>query len=504
MSDGAILDLVSRGKKDAYQIQDPVRTWFGSPYVTRSPSTREIRLLYPENPPRFGQWFDIVLPSDGDILMSFDLRITMPTWLPPEVAAINTQASIYKVTVQPPPFTVYADPLNPTIPFDPPIVQAFPQPTQYGWCDGVANYMIGRWALFVDNVMILDGYGEFNTWFPDMDTTQMQAPLIHASTGRNNGSPQGIQANATLPELIFRVPLPGCQGKGDTGLPLCAFKNQKVYLRFWLLDKTQLVESSLLSYTYVAGLKYFAPVPYPLYELCPSPWGGRAITVTSSLNTDRFAGAVTLSASEMGQPYIYARTSVLNVENELRKSLSAQKFEIRFRQQRRDYWTVDNTAFVPGVNYRRLLQINGLFQSLFLVFRSVARTQQNKYTDILPPNPIHQTVNQWLSNLSLNVNGQDRIYPWSPKKFTTLANNTQLARDVNIALYYLIFGISPENEPGGACNLSRCQKAALNLTFNDVPPDPMTGTNTTYAYILGLSWNVLDINNGLAIMRFPG
>jgi hypothetical protein len=84
-----------------------------------------------------------------------------------------------------------------------------------------------------------------------------------------------------------------------------------------------------------------------------------------------------------------------------------------------------------------------------------------------------------------------------------LANNTQLARDVNIALYYLIFGISPENEPGGACNLSRCQKAALNLSFNDVQPDPVTGENTTYAYILGLSWNILDIKDGLAILRFP-
>jgi hypothetical protein len=499
MSDGAILDLVSRGKKDAYQIQDPVRTWFGSPYERRSPATREIRTLYPDNPPRFGQSFDIVLPSDGDVLMSFDLRITLPTWLPPDVAAINTQNSRYKVTVQTDPYDILAYPFvgTPTSAAQYPQAVPNPKPIQYGWCDGVANYMIQRWALFVDNVMVLDGYGEFNTWFPDMDTTQLHAPLLHASTGRNDGSPEGIQANATLPELVFRVPIPGCQGKGDTGLPLCAFKNQKVYLRFWLLDKTQLVESAALEHP-LAEQAGYAPVSLPLYVVCPTPWGGRAITVEDTLNgTFILPGAVTLSATRMGQPYIYARTSVLNVDNELRASLAAQKYEIRFRQQRRDYWTVDNSAFVPGVNYRRLLQINGLFQSLFLVFRSVARTKQNKYTDILP------SYGQWLSGLSLNINGNDRIYPWDPKKFTTLANNTQLARDVNVALYYLIFGISPENEPGGACNLSRCQKAALNLTFNDVQVDPMTNSNVTYAYILGLSWNVLDIQNGMAIMRFP-
>jgi len=512
MSDGTILDLVSRGKKDAYQIQDPVRTWFGSPYVQRSPSTREIRLLYPENPPRFGQWFDVVLPSDGDILMSFDLRITMPTWLPPNIAAINNDTQNNQVRILPSAYEVKAwtrvgtAPAGAQFPYtiDPstrPDVDQHLYSTAYGWCDGVANYMINRWALFVDNVMLLDGYGEFNTWFPDMDTTQLHAPLIHAQTGRNDGSATGIQTNATLPEMVFRVPIPGCQGKGDTGLPLCAFKNQKVYLRFWLLDKTQLVESGILSNQY--GIppplnEVYIPSELPLYELCPAPWGRQKIFVN-----DQFNGDLTLTATEMGHPYIYARTAILNVENELRKSLAAQKYEIRFRQQKRDYWTVDSSAFVPGVNYRRLLQINGLFQSLFLYFRSIARTQQNRYTDILPTNPANYVLTDWLTNLSLNVNGSDRIYPWSPKKFRTLANNTQLARDVNIALYYLIFGISPENEPGGACNLSRCQKAALNLSFNAVQVDPMTATNTTYATILGLSWNVLDIKDGMAILRFP-
>lgn len=492
MSDGTLLELVSRGKKDAYQIQDPVRTWFGSPYETRSPSTREFRILNPENVPRFGQWFDVVLPPDGDILTSFELRITMPTWLPPAVVAINTKTHIFDVTIKPDPYAIVAYPFvgTPSSPW-PTAYISNPASTNYGWCDGVANYMIGRWALYVDNIMILDGYGEFNTWFPDMDTTQMHAPLIHAATGRNDGTPQGIQANATLPELVFRVPLPGCQGRGDTGLPLCAFKNQKVYLRFWLLDKSRLVQSAQL-FPFLSAPPGLASIRLPIYDPNPHPWGGRKIFING-----HHSGDVTLSATAMGQPSIYARVSVLNVENELRRTLAAEKFEIRFRQQRRDYWTVDNAAFVPGVGYRRLLQLNGLFQSLFLVFRSVARTQQNRYTDILP------SYGDWLTNLSLNVNGQDRIYPWQPKKFRTLANNTQLARDVNIALYYLIFGISPENEPGGACNLSRCQKAALNLTFNNVQPDPVTGENTTYAYILGLSWNVLDIADGVATLRFP-
>ena len=276
-------------------------------------------------------------------------------------------------------------------------------------------------------------------------------------------------------------------------------------MRFWLLDKTALVQSSQIPNPIVTQLPSFPPPSLPLYELCPTPWGGRDISIFNNI-TQQFVYQpgtdntpyTTLTATAMGQPYIYARTVVLNVDNELRKSMAAQKHELRFRQQRRDFWTVDSSDFVAaGTNYRRILQINGLFQTLFMGFRSDARTKQNRYTDILP------SYGQWISNLSLNVNGQDRIYPWTPKKFTTLANNTQLNRDVNIALYYLIFGISPDNEPSGTCNLSRCQKAVTNLTFNPVPPDPMTGTNTTYAFVLGLAWNILDINNGIAELRFP-
>ena len=504
MSDGTILDLVSRGKKDAYQIQDPQRSWFGSPYTKRSPATREIRLLYPENPPSFGQAFDIVIPSDGDILMSLDLRITMPTWLPPTIAAKNAESYRYAISIETDPYIIQAYPYAGTPPPPPAVTTQYPyavtnpQPIYYGWCDGIANYIIDKWQLYVDNVLVLEGYGEFNSWFPDMDSTQLQTPIIHAATGLNQGTQQGIQASATLPELIFRVPLPGCQSRNDSGLPICAFPNQKVYVRFFLLDKKQLVSSTPHSPLDIpppsTPAPAYPPTPLPLYVSCATPWGGRKIYINGE-----DSGEITMSAATMGQPYIYARTVVLNISNELRKSMAAQKFELRFRQQRLDYWTVDNKAFVSGANYRQTLQINGLFQSLFLFFRSIARTNQNRYSDLLP------SYGSWLSALSLNVNGQDRIYKWSPQEVTTLANNTQLARDVEFALYYLIFGISPEDEPGGTCNLSRCQKAVLNLSFSaDVQPDPMTNSNTTYAYIIGMSWNVLDIKDGLAIMRFPG
>lgn len=467
MSDGAILELVSRGKKDAYQNQDPVRSWFDSAYQPRSPATIEYRIVQTDNAPRFGQWFDLTIPSEGDILMGADIRITLPTWLPPNIAPLNN------VTVESKPYKVNG-------------IDKPPCFTQYGWTDGVANFLIKKWALFVDTVKLVEGYGDFNNSFPDTNTTQFKAPLLHISTGQNDGTPAGIAGNALLPELVFRVPIPGCQEPRDSGIPLCAFKGQRVYIRFWLRDKCELVESGPLDAT---GSFYFSD-GYPLYELNPEPWGFRRIKVNGVLQPD-----VTIAGRLMGQPSIYARLCVLNVDNELRQSLAAAKHEIRFRQQLIDRWTIDTVKAGP---YKQLVQIGGLFQTLFIALQSQVRRQQNKLSNYLP------TTGDWLTGLAMIVNGQNRIYDWKPESLKTLANNTQLGRDVNTALYYLIFGVSPDDEPGGTINLRSCQKALLNMTFAAPVADPISGANTTvYGSVLGLSWNILDIVGGRASLRFP-
>ena len=461
MSDGTILELVSRGKKDAYHIQNPVHSWFDSSYQQRSPATTEIRIVQADNAPRFGQWFDITLPPEGDILMGVDIRVKLPTWLPESVAPLAKD-----VTVESQPYKVNG-------------VDKPPCFTTYGWTDGVANFLFKKWALFVDTVKLVEGYGDFNNTFPDTYTTQLRAPLLHISTGRNDGSAVGIAANANLPELVFRIPIPGCQSMKDSGIPLCAFRGQRVYIRFWLRDKTQLVESGPLD---PSG----SPV---LYELNPAPWGFRRIALKGVVQPE-----TTIPGRLMGQPSIYARLSVLNVDNELRQSLAAAKHEIRFRQQLIDRWTIDGIAAGP---YKQILQINGFFQTLYVALQSQTRTQQNKLSNYLP------TTGDWLTGLSFVVNGQERIANWTPTSLKTLANNTQFGRDVNTALYYLVFGVSPDDEPGGTINLRSCQKALLNLTVAAQVPDPMATTNNVFGAVLGLSWNILDINGGRASLRFP-
>ena len=468
-ADGALLDLVSRGRKDAFfMTADATRTWFGTEYEHRSPSTREIRTAYPESPARFGGWVDIELPRAGDVLMSADIRIRLPTWLPEAVVRRNRIDQV-EIESRDWPGTFL----------------------RYGWTNGIANYLIKRWALFTDNVMVVEGYGEFNSWFPDMETTHFHAPMIHASSGTHDGSSRSIQRAAAPPtELVFRVPLIGCQGHGDVGLPLCALRGQRLYLRIWFADKAELVESSLKEFV----LNPIDRTPtLPVYELCPTPWGGRRIKINSAASE-----YTTLEEYEMGPLAVYARYSVLNLEEEARTAMVAIPHAITFRQQQKEEFALSDVDWNPASRYRRRLDIHGFFQALYVGIISDARRKQNKYRDINPPGR-----GEWLNEIGLIVNGQERIQEWPPRKFQELASYTQLRRDVEKQLYFLIFGVSPYRfEPAGTCNLTRTYKVQLNMQVENVPADPVTKDKNAYVEVLGLSWNVLQIDGGRGVLKF--
>jgi hypothetical protein len=473
MSEGAIQDLVSRGKKDAYFIQGAQSGLFGGRWGPRSPATREIREEYPFSPARFGHWVDIDLPRVGDMLMSADIHIQMPTWLPPSIAALNRT---HDVTIA-----------------NPAATGAVPAGTvAYGWTNGIANFLIDHWSLFMDSIELQQGWGEYNDWQPDSDTTQMRAPIIHAATGTHDGSDASIRKNAVLPELVFRVPLVGCQGDDDTGLPLHSFRSQRLYVRLWLLPIEQAVESGVLD-TYNAMSEPAGLGPYyNVYQVCPEPWGGLPIYVDGALTSE-----VTLQKYEIAHPIVYGRFAVLHLGEDMKAELKATPHAILYKQQLRQDFVIESADLRGGSNVKKRLEITGLFQRLILGFISFARLRQNKYRDINPTG-----AGDWLTNLSVIVNSTERILSWPTKKFQELAQNTQLRRDVERDLYFIIFGVSPDAEPAGPCNLARTQKVDLLLTFDDNPVDPAVESRQAFGAVMGEAWNIMDIQEGVARIRF--
>jgi len=172
--------------------------------------------------------------------------------------------------------------------------------------------------------------------------------------------------------------------------------------------------------------------------------------------------------------------------------------ELPFQRFISDVVNVDERAWTVGNTVAIHLEARGFFDALYIRFWSEARYRQNKYRDILAPDGT-----EWLSSLSLVVNGIQRIQPWDPKKLRLLANNTQLKRDIQDSLYFLIFGEPVDHEPAGSLFLSRTHKVQLNATIANLPIDPaVPGSRFVHINLLGIAWNILDIKNGKGVLRF--
>jgi hypothetical protein len=474
MSEGAFMELVARGKKDAYFIQDAEKTFFGTPYTKRSPSTLETYYQETEGPAIFGQFVDIEIPRVGDFLTSVEVRIQMPTWLPSDIAALNK--------------TIHRDASGNYVP-DIRIQSGQGSGLiHYGWTNGIANFLIKRWVLRMDSIEIQEGFGDYNDWQPLSDTTHLKAPVLNYATGSHDGAESNIQRNATPPYLTFKVPIVGCDG---IGLPLAALKGQRLVLRLFLNSKELLVESG----TYGPGD----------YEICPEPWGGHPVYVNGvqqGITADKYA---------VGNPHIRGRFEIVHVDEELRQALQKEDHAIVYKQQRRQDFVLDDSMWPQGqgliTNKNIRIDLQGLFQRLFLGLTSYVRTRQNKYRDLSPPIEGYGSVllenREYLSSLSVSINSQERISPWATSTFQELSQNLQMTRDITRKLYFIVFGVSPDSDgPGGAINLARTQKAVLNIALNNILPDIQLGSKKTLASLMGDAWNILDIKGGIATVRY--
>lgn len=472
MSEGAFMELVARGKKDAYFIQDGEKSFFGTPYSKRSPSAVETYYQETEAPALFGHFVDIEIPRVGDILKSVEVRIQMPTWLPSDIAALNT--------------TIHRDSTGAYVPD----IRIGPKRLHYGWTNGVANFIVTRWVLMMDSLQIQEGYGDYNDWQPLSDTTHLKAPLLNYSTGTHDGAESNIQRNATLPELTFKVPLVGCN-VGGTGLPLAALRAQRLTLRIYLNTKELLVESGADN--------------QGDYAICPEPWGELPIYVNGA-----HAGT-TRTKYGVGQPHIRGRFEILHVDEEMRANIQKESHAILFKQQYRQDFVLDDSMWPQGPGLRTSknirIELQGLFQRLFLGLTSYVRTRQNKYRDLSPPLDGYSGIlpenREYLAAMSVSVNNQERISPWATSTFQELSQNLQLPRDITRKLYFIIFGVAPEmDEPAGALNLARTQKAVLSLTLNNILPDIQIGSKKTLGSLMGDAWNILDVKAGIGTVRY--
>jgi len=499
--DGTLMELVSRGKKDAYFIQNPQTSWFGTVYRQRNPTAKEVRYEYPTSPASFNDIIEIEIPHYGDVITRVDITVQLPSWFPPEVVALNKNPNLSIYNTWP------ALPNNIPVPAGTPIVRdsatVNPPLVGYGYVDGIGDIFFSKWELYADNYKLCEGFPlEFNSWYPVSQTTQNKIPVILQRGAYNRNTVYEIVTNATPPTVMCSIPIPGCQREHDTGFPICALGKQRLYLKLYIRDLNALVESTQF-YDSSGYAVCDVSTGQPIFDPCPAPWNGRALYAYDiSTDTTTYVGK-TLSYWEIDFPTVAARYSVLHLDDAARKDLMSRRLALFFQKQYVEPIIFSSKNWFVGAQISRTFEIKGFFEFLVLRFQAQSRLQENKYTNLLPPQVVSNTPYEWFSDLSLILNARERIQPWDPRTLRVLANNVQLPTDVYEAQYYLMFGQLFDGEPAGNLLLTRSHKVRLNFTVAAVPNDPAVSNNQVNLTMVGLSWNILEIVQSMARVRYP-
>ena len=94
--EGSLYELVARGNKDVYFIDDAktAKNLFDTRYGPTPPHLHEIRRLPPLNTADFGRSFEFQIEMAGDVFIDPTLLIDLPSWLPPTQTSLNPQSVV--------------------------------------------------------------------------------------------------------------------------------------------------------------------------------------------------------------------------------------------------------------------------------------------------------------------------------------------------------------------------------------------------------------------------
>jgi len=93
--EGSLYELVARGNKDVYFIEDTkeAKNLFDNRYGPTPPHIHELRQMPPLNTPDFGRSCEFQIEMAGDAFIEPTLLIDLPSWLPSNIKGVVTDLS---------------------------------------------------------------------------------------------------------------------------------------------------------------------------------------------------------------------------------------------------------------------------------------------------------------------------------------------------------------------------------------------------------------------------
>ena len=378
-AEGSLYELVSRGKKDVYFYQDELDSLniFNSDYKPQTPWLSEIRRIPSRTAADFGRTVDFDIDVVGDLMTSATFLITLPSWLPPSVAAKAGRSTIQDASG-----------------------------VTYGYTNGIAYFLFEQIQIYQDTLLVQECSGDALWALGKLQGTYGQGYVVNAVTGTHNGTPLAIGRNAAPPTLRLSIPFIGCQQPSDAGFPLRALTAHTFRIRAKLRRAEDLVESS-----------------NPLQGPKPSPWGIQMTQQTSATGTPQTF--TTLDRSAMAPLQLQLETTQVYTSQAIQESMKvtpssipfSRLYESNFTQSRQDYLgaIVGATSSVS----RRLDGCHPAGRVLFF-FRSKSDVDANRLWKVRNT----ATTPSYYTSVSLLVAGQTREAPQTPlvwRDITSLA-----------------------------------------------------------------------------------
>lgn len=493
-SAGALFELVARGQKDKYFMRDrPEAAW---PYDTRYKSSahflEERQTIVPLNGTTFGATFECEVQIYGDVLIEANFLIDLPTWYPP--LPIINDGQTY-------------EPRQACLQYD--ISDA--SGVTYGYTNYPGFFLFERIQLYQDQFLIQEwsGDGLFTmAALGKYDPTRNQKFLELAEAGQTTtpqaGYPTALQQRACPDRLRLRLPIPGCQGLRDCGLPVCAMNNQTLRFRVKLRRLEDLVVDSLGSYK-------------------PEPWNVGAFSYTINDVTGSPAGTYSfqpVNRNLIGQPTILLETTQAYLTPDVREAMvRAPKHEITFRRIFENVFTIgelDYQAFdrgAPAVVVVRRLDGRHPTEEFLWFFRS---------QDTLDSNLLSTFTNNGLAadaagadgsfyrSIKFVTAGKDREFFWNSVVLEDVVEATKHGVDSGLRIGAMNWSLGDvwerawpyARQPEGTINMTTAYRPDLHINIFPTDASTLAGRRVTEMRVLTVGWAAYEISDGRGRLMF--
>ena len=440
--EGALYELVSRGKKDTFFFSEKENSKFvfDSTYEAQAPHISEIRRVPPHTSCDFGRTVHFDFDLVGDLMRDPTLVINLPSWLPPSIEATNGSSVITDSTG-----------------------------VSYGYTSAIAYFLFEKIEFYQDNILLQDFSGD-SLWATTMaQGTFASSHITNELTGQHDGTNLQIARNATPGQLRLLLPLLGCQTHDDPGFPQRAVLSHTYRLRCKLRRLEDLVESS-------DG------------RTKPQPWGRTDFQQTVQGNTTTSFN--TLSRSNLRPLDIQLETRQVYIPREYQDAIQTKSQKISFVRPRENIFTQNQLDYINvstgGVSLvKRLLDGRHPTERVVWFFRSVADINANRLWKI---NTGTQGAQSYYNSVNFQIAGRDREAARSPFIWRDINNFAKEEIDTQDEMSSMNWGLGAiaqqrfhghESQITGTVNFTTADRPTFYIDLSLAPIDPATGTPNT-------------------------